>query len=411
MTEPPTDGPDPPSKPESARLAPHAAKKNPAASGNQAAAPQRPARGPEEVPSKPQQRTAPPNTSAPAANVNPFPAGQAARQPTLQTPHRQWPAMVLSGSFHLIVLILLLWTVAKTTKGTGGAPDRPIGIAVVHRLPDRDVYQEAQTAQQQQTQQEQQALQQATMAAAAPPAGNHDALDLDGILAAIEATPAPVGGSGIAGDAAIGSGDLGSSQTEQSLPSTPTGTAELFGVSGSGRRYVYVMDRSDSMNGLSGLPLRSAKRELTRSLNSLTEKQQFQIIFYNDTASPFPTSSGITQMIDGQSDELKAAERYIESMKAFGGTKHKTALLMALRMRPDVIFFLTDATMPRLSSSELRDVQMRADSAGTTIHSIEFGSQSSGAANSFLRELAAMNGGQYQYVDVRTLNSFLKKPQ
>lgn len=317
--------------------------------------------------------------------------------------------MVLSGSFHLIVLILLLWTITKTTKGTGGPPDRPIGIAVVHRLPDRDVYQDAEVAQQQQTQQEQQAQQQATMAAAAPPAGNHDALDLDGILAAIEATPAPVGGSGLTGDATIGTGDLGSSQPQQSLPSKPTGTAELFGVSGSGRRYVYVMDRSDSMNGLSGLPLRSAKRELTRSLNSLTEKQQFQIIFYNDTASPFPTSSGITQMIDGQSDELKAVERYVDSMKAFGGTKHKTALLMALRMRPDVIFFLTDATMPRLSSSELRDIQMRADSAGTTIHSIEFGSQSSGAANSFLRELAAMNGGQYQYVDVRTLNSFFKQ--
>ncbi len=76
---------------------------------------------------------------------------------------------------------------------------------------------------------------------------------------------------------------------------------------------------------------------------------------------------------------------------------------MALRMSPDVIFFLTDAHIPRLSSSELRLVQSRAERSGTTIHAIEFGSTAVGSPDSFLRDLASMNGGQYQYVDVRKL--------
>ncbi len=83
---------------------------------------------------------------------------------------------------------------------------------------------------------------------------------------------------------------------------------------------------------------------------------------------------------------------------------------MALRLSPDVIFFLTDARIPRLSGSELREIQARADRGGTTIHAIEFGADAVAPADSFLRTLAAMNRGQYQYVDVRRLKNPLIQP-
>ncbi|MCA9219601.1 MAG: hypothetical protein KDA71_04700, partial [Planctomycetales bacterium] len=69
----------------------------------------------------------------------------------------------------------------------------------------------------------------------------------------------------------------------------------------------------------------------------------------------------------------------------------------------DVIFFLTDAHIPRLSQRELDQIRDRADGSGTTIHAIEFGSRPTPAADSFLKDLAGMNRGQYQYVDVRRL--------
>ena len=74
-------------------------------------------------------------------------------------------------------------------------------------------------------------------------------------------------------------------------------------------------------------------------------------------------------------------------------------------MGPDVIFFLTDARVPRLSQAELRELQIRASSSGTTIHCIEFGSDGGVPVDNFLTQLAAMNQGQYRYIDVRKLDN------
>lgn len=316
---------------------------------------------------------------------------------------RPAPALLLSFGLHLVLLVVIAWIAAKAPKGSGEPSDRQIGIAMVHRLPDRDRYAEV-TAEPKETAEQTAAQTASAAAAAAPPADLSPPIDLQGILSAMQSTPAPQSGSGIAGDVKLDGdafGDGGGSAAKSNVGKQ--GTARLFGVSGSGNRFVYVLDRSDSMNGFGGLPLRSAKRELIRSLRSLSPQQQFQIIFYNENVKPFQMSGSPMTMITGESDQVKRAERYVNAIQAFGGTKHEGALLMALRMSPDVIFFLTDAHIPRLSKIELRMIQDRAERSGTTIHAIEFGSQASAAPDSFLKELAGMNNGQYQYVDVRGL--------
>ncbi|WP_286177722.1 hypothetical protein [Stieleria mannarensis] len=325
-------------------------------------------------------------------------------------PHRT-PPLLLSLALHVVLLILIAWVASSAPKGTGEAIDRQIGIAVVHRLPDRDRYDEV-TAESLETVQDDATDSASESAAAAPPADLSPPIDLQGILSAMQSTPAPESGSGIAGDVKLDGDALGDAAEAASRPSTgQQATAKLFGVSGSGTRFVYVFDRSDSMNGFGGLPLRSAKRELIRSLQSLSPQQQFQIIFYNENVKPFQLSGMPMTMVSGEPNHLKRAQRYIDAIQAFGGTKHKGALLMALRLSPDVIFFLTDAHIPRLSQLELQVIQDRAERAGTTIHAIEFGSRAGPAADSFLKQLAAMNNGQYQYVDVRQLRSEPVQPQ
>lgn len=310
--------------------------------------------------------------------------------------------MLLSLGFHLGLLVTLFWMAASVTKGTGEV-DREIGIAMVHRLPDRESYVEVESKINDPTETE--ATEASSGAAAAPPADVTPPIDLQGVLAAMNATPAPTSGSGLAGDSPLSGDAFGDGEASGPMKRVggTEGTTRLFGVSGSGSRFVYVMDRSDSMNGFSGLPLRSAKNELIRSLRSLKAQQQFQIIFYNENVKPFRMSGHPLQMVTGEDDHLDRAEDYVKAIRAFGGTKHKSALLMALRMAPDVIFFMTDAHIPKLSRGELADVQRRAQRSGTTIHTVEFGSQAEGSPSSFLRDLAAMNGGQYQYVDVRRL--------
>ncbi|MEM9589505.1 MAG: VWA domain-containing protein, partial [Planctomycetota bacterium] len=227
--------------------------------------------------------------------------------------------------------------------------------------------------------------------------------DLAGVLAQMESTVGIGEATGLAGDSLRDGKDLGSGGGRPNSQGDEQTTAELFGISGSGTYFLYVFDRSDSMNGFGGKPLRAAKRELIRSLKSLTDRQRFQVIFYNETPKPLQITGMPLQLLPGSPNMLKRAVNYVEATAAFGGTHHDSALRMALRMSPDVIFFLTDATVPRLSETQLRDIRNRAQSNGTTIHAIEFGAGPSQSNSSFLKQLAAQNQGQYRYFDVTQL--------
>ncbi|MFK8113569.1 MAG: hypothetical protein AB8B91_15315 [Rubripirellula sp.] len=327
---------------------------------------------------------------------------QPAERFELAPPEKTAPALLMSLGLHVVLLttIGLIWT--QKPRGTGEIDDRPVGIAIVHRMPDRDKY----VVSEELTQVNNEAATEAQASSAsssAPPADLSPPIDLAGILKSMEATPAPVSGSGLAGETELDGDAFGKDRGASTAADAAEATTMLFGISGSGSRFVYVFDRSDSMNGFGGKPLRAAKAELIRSLKTLTERQRFQIIFYNDKPSPFKIGGMPLQMVAGEPAYLDRAEYYVRSVSAFGRTEHEGALKMALRMGPDVIFFLTDASIPRLSNAELREVKHRADSIGTTIHCVEFGASAVPTAGTFLKVLAAQNNGQYRYIDVRGL--------
>jgi hypothetical protein len=92
----------------------------------------------------------------------------------------------------------------------------------------------------------------------------------------------------------------------------------------------------------------------------------------------------------------------VRGILADGPTHHRPALEMALQMRPDVIFFLTDADEPQMSPDELQYI--RRLNPGTVINTIEFSAGPPSAGYNFLRQLATENGGQHGYVDVSRLS-------
>jgi hypothetical protein len=72
-------------------------------------------------------------------------------------------------------------------------------------------------------------------------------------------------------------------------------------------------------------------------------------------------------------------------------------------MKPDVIFFLTDAEEPVMSFQELERVCRRNRFVGASIHAIQFGiGPPQGGAN-FLAQLARRNEGNHAYIDVTRL--------
>jgi len=181
---------------------------------------------------------------------------------------------------------------------------------------------------------------------------------------------------------------------EASLGSVRTG---IFGLEAQGRRFVYVFDRSASMGEPAGRPLEAAKDELLRSVESLEEVQQFYILFYNDRQLLFSPSGLRGRLVFATEQNRQAARRFVEAVRADGGTRHAEAIAAAFRLQPDVVFLLTDAEVKDdLTADELKRLLRQSGSARCMI--VQFGQ--AGAASPRLAELAAATGGRYTLLDV-----------
>lgn len=343
--------------------------------------------------------------------------------------------MGVSLAIHALALIFVLWLVStRPIGGTAPTPAvRSVAMAIAHRMPERTRYITKPVEAEAESTLEPEQKNLHSDASPAPTAASPP-IDLSQILAEMKGDDGPVdeGGpldwtgrsarpGGGEGEAAApqslvngrirfpdgrSAGQLGDQELVPGVAKSGHGagqtTTELFGVSGSGSAFVYVFDRSESMAASHSAPLRAAKTELIRSLETLTERQQFQIIFYNDTPSVFRSASDSQGLVTGEPATIARARQYVQRTTASGGTEYAPALRMALRMAPDVIFFLTDAKIQTMSEKQLDDITARAENAGTTIHAIQFGTGPA-PENTFLERLVRRNGGGYRYVDVTSL--------
>jgi hypothetical protein len=174
-----------------------------------------------------------------------------------------------------------------------------------------------------------------------------------------------------------------------------TGQTSMFKVEARGRKFVYVIDRSSSMDAV----LPAAKGELLASLQALDEQQKFQVVFFNNEPTALETRFG---MFNGTEPQRLEVLSQLRTIAAEGGTERLPALLKALEFHPDVIYFLTDSSDP-MSAADLEDVR-RKNRSGAQIHCIEFGEgpapfPSQRGPRNFLQKLADMTGGKYVYVD------------
>ncbi len=187
---------------------------------------------------------------------------------------------------------------------------------------------------------------------------------------------------------------------------TGAGQTSLFGVNDAGKKFVYVIDRSFSMEEHNAF--RAAKAELLTSLSRLTEVQQFQVIFYNNAPLVLATREDRFPMFFGTDAQRLQVSEQIRSVSPDGGTRHMPAIQEALKYNPDVIFLLTDGAEPALSRADLDSLKAR-NRLGTRIHCIEFGTGEPATTaaglpvSNFLMKLAEQNSGKYTYRNVKTL--------
>lgn len=172
----------------------------------------------------------------------------------------------------------------------------------------------------------------------------------------------------------------------------------FFGVKGTGTKFVYLVDRSASMEGA---PLAAAKQQVAESLSSLDSIHQFQIIFFNARAQPF-SFNGQERIAFATEQNVSLAARLLAGVTEDGSTDCFEALKVALRLRPDVIFFLTDADSP-LDKRDMDEILSLNQRAGTMISTVEFGRGPDPGRFNFLKALAQRTGGQYGYVNTNSL--------
>ena len=180
------------------------------------------------------------------------------------------------------------------------------------------------------------------------------------------------------------------------------GETRFLGIRDRGTRFVYVLDRSGSMDREHALEV--AKAELVTSLQHLDETQQFQVIFYN-VQHRLLTLGGRDTLHRATDINKTLARQQIARVTPDGGTFHYPALAKALSLEPEVIYFLTDAD----SNSAIQPADMerlaRRNRGRTRIHTIKFGLGAELTTNHYVKKLALQNGGRYRYRDIKTFSA------
>ena len=142
----------------------------------------------------------------------------------------------------------------------------------------------------------------------------------------------------------------------------------FFGLASEGKSFVFVLDCSLSMNhphdSDAKTRFRKMKMELANSLARLRPDQEFFIVFFNHEAIPMPAERLVSAAPENQQHFLA----WVDQVPAHGDTDPTAALALALRLRPDVIYFLTDGCF----SGPANDIVKGVQQSKTTIHTFVF---------------------------------------
>jgi len=179
---------------------------------------------------------------------------------------------------------------------------------------------------------------------------------------------------------------------------------EFFGARENASSFAYVIDCSGSMATRGSLDV--AKRELINSLNRLPPDAKFGVVFYNLHATVFTDPRGQRALMPATAANKARVGTQLSAVVPDGGTDHMTALRAALALRPEVVFFLTDADL--MTSSDV--VSVLTEAGRTRIQAVEFGrGVDLGGESNPLRRLATATGGTYRYIDVYADNARFRR--
>lgn len=309
------------------------------------------------------------------------------------------PSWAASLAIHSLILLILVSSLNRCDSGQTGGQEgnlRSVGI-YVKQSPEAEQIQESEQESQETTPNQLTPQNQVTEVLDQPPVDPR-LPELNSKLLGAGPTQTPSIPNSPSTD--LTTDQLMSPSTALAPPVMGTGNVNFFDAVDSGKRFVFVLDCSGSMAAPQGAPIRKARSELIASLAGLNHHQQFQIIFYNTSTRAMQQRGKAAGLLYATDINRTLARQFIQSVEPDGGTDHLPALKRALSFQPDVIFFLTDAKHPQLSSADLNEIRVR-NGGKAKIHCIEFGEGFPVKEGNSLDKLARQNRGSYRYYNVR----------
>ena len=157
----------------------------------------------------------------------------------------------------------------------------------------------------------------------------------------------------------------------------------FFGLRARGQFFVFVVDQSGSM--IDDDRLTRAKIELLRSVFALQPPQRFEVIFYNEEATPMP-GGPLPRPADLKTKNQLTS--WLHLIGPDGGTDPRPAMAQALTLQPDAVFLLSDGEFPEGTVERVAKLNPRK----VPIHCVDM---TGGQAGNHLQRIARDSGGQY----------------
>jgi hypothetical protein len=198
----------------------------------------------------------------------------------------------------------------------------------------------------------------------------------------------PLGGLGGAGGL-FGDGTGGTADFGEGLDGV--GTPEFFGTKIEGRRIVFVLDNSGSMQ--QGR-LETVIGELLRSVEALDEDQEFYVVFYSDLAYPLFYPNPADNYVRPTPRIKQRLAAWLDTVELCLGDAVTDALAGVISIEPDVVFLLSDG---RIQGEKKMAFLLQAGGGEFKIHTVGVGlGANADASRRNLQEIAAANGGDFR---------------
>jgi len=167
------------------------------------------------------------------------------------------------------------------------------------------------------------------------------------------------------------------------------GAATFFGARARGRKFVFVVDNSNSMTRGR---FETALNELAQTIEVMSPRQQFYVIFFSDTAYRMFHPEPAPKLVPATDSNKERLRSWLYTVEMCLQTRGEEAIATALALKPDVIYILGDGAFTDKTTNKITAPHNRS----IPIHTV--GMEVDPVGERQLRMIAQANNGTYRLV-------------